>query len=69
VTSVELAGGAMYITVDGLAIANSVALTGFVSGTSYYFGFSGGTGGIAPNGGIQTEAKDVTITFPTPRCL
>ena len=68
-TSVELAGGAMYITVNGLAIANSVALTGFVSGTSYYFGFSGGTGGIAPNGGIQTEAKDVTITFPTPRCL
>ena len=49
--------------------ATNVALTGFVPGTSYYYGFSGGTGGIAPNGGIQTEARDITITFPTPRCL
>jgi hypothetical protein len=68
-TNVELAAGAMSITVDGTVIATSVALTGFVSGTSYYYGFSGGTGGIAPNGGIQTEAKDISITFPTPRCL
>jgi hypothetical protein len=68
-TSVQLDGGALSVSVDGHALATAVALTGFVAGTSYYFGFSGGTGGIAPNGGVQTEAKDVTITFPTPRCL
>ena len=68
-TMVQLEDGAMSVSVNGNSIANNVALTGFVSGTSYYFGFSGGTGGIAPNGGIQTEAKDISITFPTPRCL
>jgi hypothetical protein len=67
--NVELQGAAMSVSVDGMSIANNVALKGFVPGTSYYYGFSGGTGGNAGSGGIQTEARDVTITFPTPRCL
>jgi len=66
---VSLSGGAMSVSIDAKPVAQNVALTGFTSGTSYYYGFSGATGGVAPNGGIQTEVKTVGITFPTPRCL
>ncbi len=72
-TTVQLAGSAMSVTVDGNAVASSVQLTGFTPGApdagTAYFGFSGATGGNAPNGGMQMEVKDVTITFQTPRCL
>jgi hypothetical protein len=67
--TVTLSNGAMSVNVDAYAIAQSVALPGFVAGTPYYYGFSGATGGNPGNGGIQTEVKSVTITFPTPRCL
>jgi hypothetical protein len=68
-----LQGNAMSVQVDGTAFATSVALTGFVPGTPYYFGFTGATGGDASGpdagGGYQTEVKDIFVTFPTPRCL
>jgi hypothetical protein len=67
--TVTLSNGAMSVTVDANAIAQSVALPGFVAGTPYYYGFSGATGGNPGNGGIQTEVKSVRMTFPTPRCL
>jgi hypothetical protein len=67
--TVTLSSGAMSVTVDSDAIAQSVALPNFVSGTPYYYGFSGATGGNPGNGGMQTEVKAVTLTFPTPRCL
>jgi hypothetical protein len=70
---VTLQGGAMSVHVDGTLAVSSVALTGFVPGTSYYFGFAGATGGLTGGpdggGGYQTEVKDVAIAFPTPRCL
>jgi hypothetical protein len=67
--SVTLASGAMSVTVGANNIAKNVALPGFTPGTSYYYGFSGATGGLPGSGGIQTEVKSVTMTFPTPRCL
>jgi hypothetical protein len=66
---VSLAAGAISVSIDAKSVAPNVALTGFTSGTPYYYGFSGATGGGASNGGIQTEVKTVAITFPTPRCL
>ena len=65
----SLAAGAMSVSIDAKAVVQNVALTGFTSGTSYHYGFSGAAGGVAPNGGIRTEVKAVGITFPTPRCL
>ena len=67
--SVTLASGAMSVTVDANNIAKSIALPGFTPGTSYYYGFSGATGGLPGSGGMQTEVKSVKMTFPTPRCL
>jgi hypothetical protein len=67
--TVTVASAAMSVTVDTRSIAQNVALPGFVAGTSYYYGFSGATGGNPGNGGVQTEVKAVTLTFPTPRCL
>jgi hypothetical protein len=67
--TVSLQGGAMWVTVDSTPVLSDVALTGFASGTSYYYGFAGGIGGGGGSLGAQTEVKDVTVTFPTPRCL
>jgi hypothetical protein len=66
---VTLAGYTMSVTVDGHAAGTNVTLTSYAPGASYYYGFSGGTGGNPGSGGIQTETKGVSITFPTPRCL
>jgi hypothetical protein len=66
--TVDLASGAMSVTVDGHAVANA-PLAGFASGTSYYYGFAGAIGGGSGSLGMQTEVKDVTVTFPSPRCL
>jgi hypothetical protein len=70
---VELAGGALTVQIDGSAYANDVTLPGFTPGTPYYFGFAGATGGLAGGpdggGGDQTEVKEVSVTFPTARCL
>jgi hypothetical protein len=68
-TTVTLAAGAMSVSIDSKAVASDVTLTGFTSGSPYYYGFTGATGGLPGNGGIQTEVKAVSITFPTPRCL
>ncbi len=67
--TVQLAGGALSVTLDGNAVASGVALPGFTAGTRYYYGFAGAIGGGSGSGGMQTEVRDVSITFPTPRCL
>jgi hypothetical protein len=66
---VQLAGYSMSVTIDGHTALTNVMLTSYASGAQYFYGFSGGTGGNPGNGGIQTEVKDVTITFPAPQCL
>jgi hypothetical protein len=67
--TVQLASGAMSVTIDGHMVATAVTLTGFAPGTSYYYGFAGAIGGGGGSLGMQTEVKGVTVTFPTPRCL
>ena len=67
--TVQLAGGDLSAAVDTHAVAGGVALTGFVPGATYYYGFGGAIGGGGSSVGMQTEVKDVTVTFPSPRCL
>ena len=62
---VHLAGGQMSLSINGDAILSAVSLPGFVSGSSYYFGFGGGTG----TDSSRQEIRNVTVSFPTPRCL
>jgi hypothetical protein len=46
-------------------VLNSVPLTGFTAGASYYYGFTGATGGLFE----RHELRNIAITFPSPRCL
>jgi hypothetical protein len=70
---VTLVSGAVSLSIDGTSVINNVALSGLELGAPYYLGFAAGTGGlVAPDGGpggYRHEVKNVTITFPTPRCL
>jgi hypothetical protein len=67
--SVELSsGGMMSVGVDG-TMDGSTTLTGFMPGNGYFYGFAGAIGGGSGSLGAQTEVKDVSIRFPTPRCL
>jgi hypothetical protein len=72
--TIQFASGQMSVSItDGsgnpVAIGNlqGVALPSFTSGTPYYFGFSAGTGddGLAS----RADIRNVSITFPTSRCL
>ena len=70
---VTLSGGQVGLSIDGTEVLSGVALTGFASGSAYTFGFTGGTGGLVlpdgGGGGYRQEVKNVSVTFPTPRCL
>ena len=68
--TVHNVNGVVTVTVNQGTSANipavtSTALPGYVAGDKYYFGFGGGTGGINE----KQEIRNVTVTFPTPRCL
>jgi hypothetical protein len=63
---VTLASGAVSVTIDDISWLSGVSLPGFVSGTAYYFGFAGGTGGATD---AHEVSPSLSITFPTPRCL
>ncbi len=65
---VQLATGTMTVSVDGNPVAG-IFLPGLTAGTPYYYGFAGAIGGGGSSNGMRTEVKDVSITFPTPRCL
>jgi hypothetical protein len=67
--TVHLVGDQISVTVDAHAVATNVTLTGFTTGTSYYYGFAGAIGGGSGSLGMQTEVKAVSLTFPSPRCL
>jgi hypothetical protein len=70
---VILAQGAVSVTIDGTGVAKGVALPQLQVGARYYFGFAGATGGLFASdggpGGYRQEVRNVSITFPTPRCL
>jgi hypothetical protein len=70
--TVTLAGGALSLVVDGSGLAKGVGLPGYVPNTPAYLGFAGATGGLVDstgNGGYRSEVRNVSITFPSPRCL
>jgi hypothetical protein len=50
-----------------IAVPNlqNVALPGFQTGTSYWYGFSSGGGSLA----ARQEIRNVAVTFPSKRCL
>jgi hypothetical protein len=67
---VQLASGQLSVTIsDGtgadVSLFTNVALPGFHAGDHYFFGFSGASGGITE----RAELRNVTITFPSTRCL
>jgi hypothetical protein len=70
---VILAQGAISVLVDGTSMAKGVALPSLQVGAAYYFGFAGATGGLfaadGGPGGFRQEVRNVSIVFPTPRCL
>ena len=55
------------ITTNGTqtTLFTNVPLTGFQSGDSYFYGFSGATGGFSE----RAEVRNFAAKFPTPRCL
>jgi len=73
--TVTLANGQLSVSITDpstgtrIAVPNlqNVALTGFTSGTPYYFGFSGGSGsnGLA----AFEQIRNVSVTFGTSHCL
>jgi hypothetical protein len=68
--TLHLANGQLSVSVQlgagtPATLFTNVPLTGFTAGATYYFGFSGATGGFSE----RKEIKNVSITFPTPRCL
>jgi Bacterial lectin/Stigma-specific protein, Stig1 len=63
---VELDKGKMTVALDGTMVVASFPIPGFVEGKSYYFGFGAGTGGYV---NFHEVGPDLTIAFPTPRCL
>jgi hypothetical protein len=66
---VKLSGGKMTVTITQgtttKTLFNGVILPGFKSGDLYFFGFGGACGGLSE----RQELRNVTITFPTTRCL
>jgi hypothetical protein len=70
--SVSMAGGALSVVIDDTGVLKGVALPGYAPSAPAYLGFAGATGGLVDptgNGGYRSEVKDVSITFPSPRCL
>jgi hypothetical protein len=70
---VILANQAISVTVDGASMAQDVKLLTLQTGTPYYFGFAGATGGLVTAdggpGGFRQEVRNIVFKFPTPRCL
>jgi hypothetical protein len=62
---IELQAGVARMRLDAAEVLSGVSLPGFTPGTAYFFGFGAGTGGAVN----RHEVRNLTIQFPTPRCL
>ncbi len=70
--TVSLSAGAVSVVVDDVGVIKGVTLPGYVPNTPAYLGFAGATGGLVDSsghGGYRSEVRNVSITFPSPRCL
>jgi len=57
--------GEVSLDIDGQPALSGFVIPDFVSGTPYYYGFGGGNGMV-----LDVQAvRNVTVTFPTARCL
>jgi hypothetical protein len=67
--SVQFVNGSMSVSITTgtttTMLFSNVTIPGFTPGDSYYYGFSGATG----NSYERHEIRNVSITFPTLRCL
>jgi hypothetical protein len=70
---VTVSAGTMSLVIDNNSLVSGITLPGFQPTTPYYLGFAAATGGLVLSdggvGGYRQEVKNVTITFPTLRCL
>jgi hypothetical protein len=62
---IHVASGKVTLTINGKVILSNITLPAFNPSQPYFFGFSGGTGGLAE----RQEIQNVSIAFPTARCL
>jgi hypothetical protein len=68
--TIHVVSGKASVTVDQNGSHNApalsdVQLTGLVPGDAYYYGFAASTGGSLE----KHEIRNITVTFPVPRCL
>jgi hypothetical protein len=67
--ALHLAGGQLSVAITTgtttTTLFTNVPLSGFGAGDSYFYGFSGATGGFSE----RAEVRNVAVKFPAPRCL
>jgi hypothetical protein len=63
--AVDFKNGTVTLSLDGKTAIMSYVISGWQSGQAYYFGFGGDSG----TKGVTHQVRNVTLTFPTPRCL
>jgi hypothetical protein len=67
--TVHLANGQLSLSIKtqgtSTTLFSNVSLSGFHAGDSFFFGFTGSCGGYSQ----RQEVRNISITFPTPRCL
>jgi hypothetical protein len=62
---IQMTSGSFTISIDGTQVLTG-SVPKFVFGTSYYYGFGGGTGGLTD---LHEVSPALQVIFPTPRCL
>jgi hypothetical protein len=62
---VDFMNGTVTMKLSGTDVITSYVIPGWSSGQAYYFGFAGDSG----TKGATHQIRNVTLAFPTPRCL
>ncbi|WP_437622453.1 L-type lectin-domain containing protein [Sorangium sp. So ce1151] len=62
---IELDEGEVSVSIDGEPLIQGFAIDGFPVGATFFYGFAAGTGDAI----ARQEIRNVSITFPAPRCL
>ncbi|WP_437306558.1 L-type lectin-domain containing protein [Sorangium sp. So ce388] len=57
--------GAVSVSIDGETLIQGFVIDGFPVGSTFFYGFAAGTGDAV----ARQEIRNVSITFPAPRCL
>ncbi|WP_437927332.1 L-type lectin-domain containing protein [Sorangium sp. So ce291] len=62
---IELDEGEVSVIIDGETLIQGFAIDGFPVGSAFFYGFAAGTGDAV----ARQQIRNVSITFPAPRCL